>query len=282
MRSKFTLPITVLALVLLTSAWIVVYPIEGPNTHLGIGFFLGSLFGHSMLISGWIALGPGGWYRVPLALVWLLAFPCAFFFNTILYGFNSGSGILWVSASMIILLVQMLAWPMRFWLGLQICKPAYEQGGDSESFVSRQFGIQHLMIVTTVVAVIIGSGRLLLPYLSHWLVSTHEAAIFAFLIIAACIICIPLVFSALAMRKPVIPTLVLLAFTAFATYSELPLLASLGMASGGPDWLHLTLINAFSLLPVVIVSVALRIGGYQLSAAIKPMEPKNDSQILVV
>ncbi len=282
MRSRFTLPITVLALVLLTGAWIVVYPLQGPDTHVGIGFFLGSLFGQSMLTSGWIALGPGGWYRVPLALVWLLAFPCAFFINTILYGFNSGSGIIWVSASMIILLVQMLAWPMRFWLGLRIGQPAYEHDGNSESLVSRQFGIQQLMIVTTVVAVIIGSGRLLLPYLSRWLVSSHESAIFAFLIIAACIICIPLVFAILGMRKPVLPTLVLLAFTAFATYSELPLLASLGMTTGGPDWLHLTLINAFSLLPVVIVCVSLRLADYHLLATRKRKEPKCDSQISVV
>ena len=278
MRSKFTLPITVLALVMLTCAWIAVYPFQGAAEHLGIGFLLGSLFGHCMLTSGWIALGPGGWYRVPLALVWLLAFPCAFFINATLYGFHSGSGIIWISASMIILVVQMLAWPMRFCLGLQLGKPVIEHGGNSKSLVSSQFGIQQLMIVTTVVAVIIGGGRLLLPYLSKWFVSTYEAAIFAFLIVAACIICIPLVFSMLAMRKPVIPTLVLLAFAAIATYTELPLLASLGMARAGPDWLHITLINAFSLLPVLVVSVALRLADYHLSATKEHTEHKRVSQ----
>jgi hypothetical protein len=155
---------------------------------------------------------------------------------------------------------------MRLWFGLRICKPVCKQDDSSVSFVSRQFGIQQLMIVTTVVAVIIGGGRLLLPYLLKWFTASNEATIFAFLVVAACIICIPLVFSILAMRKPTIPTLVLLAPAAFATYSELPLLASLGIAGGGPDWIHLTLINAFSLLPVVLVSIALRRAGYQLTS----------------
>ena len=218
MRSNFTLPITVLALVMLTCAWIAVYPLQGTTEHLGISFFLGSLFGHSLLTSGWIALGPGGWYRVPLALVWCLAFPCDYVINTTLYQFHPASSIAWISASMTILVVQTLAWPMRFCLGLQIGKPVFEQDGHSESIASRQFGIQHLIIVTTVVAMIIGGGRLLLPYLSKWLVT------------------------------------------------------------GGPDWLHLTLINAFSLLPVLIVSIALRLADYQLSATRERTELKSDTQ----
>ncbi len=282
MRSKFTLPITVLALVMFTFAGIAFYPLRGRQEHLGIGLLLGSLYGHSTLVSGWIVFGPGGWPRLPLAVVWLAAFPCVFFINTILYGGNPGVEVVWLSAGVIILLVQGLAWPIRFWLGLRICKPMRDHDNSDESLIARQFGIQHLMIVTTVVAVIIGSGRLLLPYLSRWLVSSHEEAIFAFLIIAACIICIPLVFAILGMRKPVLATLVLLAFTAFATYSELPLLASLGMTTGGPDWLHLTLINAFSLLPVLIVCVALRLADYHLLATRKRKVPKCDSQISVV
>ena len=255
-----------LVLVLLTCTWIAFYPLVGPREHLGISFLLGSLYGHSTLASGWIALGPGGWPRLPLALVWLLPFPVAFFINNILYLSYSNSEIIWISAGLIVLLVQVLVWPMRLWFGLRICKPDCKQDDSSESFVSNQFGIQQLMIVTTVVAVIIGGGRLLLPYLLKWL-TRNEAAIFAFLVVAACIICIPLVFSILAMRKPAVPTLVLLALAAFATYSELPLLTSFGIAGGGPDWIHLTLINAFSLLPVVLVSSVLRRAGYQLSAA---------------
>jgi hypothetical protein len=227
-----------------------------------------------------MALGPGGWPRLPLSLAWVIAFPCAFLINTILYIGAPDSGAIWVSAGMVFLLVQILAWPMRFWLGLRICKPRYIHDGNSVSIVSRQFGIQHLMIVTTVVAVIIGSGRLTLPFLLKRLAS-HEAGIFAFLVVAACIICIPIVFSILAMRKPALPTLVLLALAAFATYIELPLLAKLGGGVRGPDWLHLTLINAFSLLPVLFVSITLRLAGYQLSAATERQEYRSEAEISV-
>ena len=90
MRSKLILPITVPVLVLLTCTWIALYWLQpGPREHLGIGFFLGSLFGHCTLASGWIVLGPSGWRRLPLALVRLLAFPFAFFINLSLYGSNS-------------------------------------------------------------------------------------------------------------------------------------------------------------------------------------------------
>ena len=108
----------------------------------------------------------------------------------------------------------------------------------------------------------------------------HETAIFAFLVVAACIICIPIVFSILAMRKPALPTLVLLVLAAFATYIELPLLTKLGVGRG-PDWLHLTLINAFSLLPVLFVSIALRLAGYQLSAATERQEYKSEAEVFV-
>lgn len=265
MRTKNALLITVLTLVLLSCAWIALYRLDrGPLDHLGIGFCLGSLFGHSTLASGWMALGSSGWLRLALALAWLLAFPLAFFINSILYGNRDSGTVILFSTCMIFLLVSLAAWPMRFWFGLRIRKLSCDQSSHRKTLAARQFGIRDLMIVTTSVAVIIGSGRLMLPYLRKWLVF-DELAIFAFLVVAACVICIPLCFSILSMRKPVLPTLFTLAFAALATYFEMPLLNQVGLPRGGPDWLHLTLINAFSLLPVAIVSVALRYAGYQLS-----------------
>lgn len=265
MRSQLILPITVTLLVIITCTWIALYDFEtgDPSEHLGVCFLLGSLFGHSTLASGWVVLGPGGRRRIAPAAVWLLACPGAIATNLILYSSFTDSGIIWMSAAMLVLLVQLLAWPMRFWLGLRIGQPICDRERSYELLISRQFGIQHLMIVTTVVAFLIGAGRLMLPYLVKWL-AAEEKAIFAFLIVAACILCIPLAFSILAMRKPVAPALVLLILIAFATYSEMPLLASLGMSRGGPDWIHISLINTFSILPVIIVCSALRLAGYQL------------------
>lgn len=230
--------------------------------HLGIGFCLGSLFGHSTLSSAWIALGPGRWPRLPFAIAWQLAFPLAFHFNTMLHR-GPESAVILFCTFMILLLVQVLAWPMRYWLGLRVCRPICDPEGNESEF-SRQFGIRDLMIVTTAVALVIGIARALMPFILK--TASHEIPIFAFLIVAACIICIPLCFSILAMRKPVLPTLFVLAFVTLATAFEIPLLDQMGLATRGPDWLHITLMNAFSLLPVAIVSVGLRYSGFRLSA----------------
>jgi hypothetical protein len=60
MRTKRAFPMSVLALVLLTFAWIALFRLQpGPQDHLAIGFLFDSLYGHSTLASGWIVFGPG-------------------------------------------------------------------------------------------------------------------------------------------------------------------------------------------------------------------------------
>ena len=266
MWSRFLVPVSVQLLLIATCIWIILYNIQpGPRDHLGIGFMLGSLFGHSTLASGWVVFGPGGWLRLPLAFVWLLAIPCACSLHTIIFPNSPDSGIIWLSGFFVMAIVQVLAWPLRYWRRLRICRPVQANDVTEERVPSHQFGIRELMILTTIVAVFIAGGRLILPHLLRRL-GSGEAAIFAFLIVASIIICIPVTFSILAMRRPVIPTLMLLVFVAVVTYIELPLLSSLGLPRGGPDRLHLILINVFSILPVVIVCVILRLAGYQLSA----------------
>lgn len=266
MRSKL-LPIGVVLLLFVTCAWIALYSIHsGPRNHLGIGFLLGALYGHSTLSSGWMVLGPGKWPRFPLALVWLIAIPSAFIFNTLIYANNPGAGFMWLSAGFIFVLVQILAWPLRYWWRLRICRTAQVTQANAETVLSHQFGIRELMISTTVVAIFIAGGRLLLPLLLKRL-GSGEFAIFAFLVVASVVISIPTIFAILAMRKPVVPTLILFVFVTIATYVELPLLSSLGLQRGGPDRLHLILINVFSLLPIVIVCIMLRVAGYQLSTS---------------
>ena len=243
MRSKL-FPVTILVLLFVTCAWIVLYSVQpGPREHLGIGFLLGSLYGHSTLPSGWVAFGPGGWVRLPLAFVWLLAVPCAFSVNSLIYPNNPGTGFMWVSAVVIMALVQMLSWPLRYWWRLRICRPIQAAESTAEVVLSHQFGIRELMILTTIVAVFIGGGRLILPYLLKRL-GSGEFAIFAFLVVASIVICIPTTFSILAMRKPIVPTLAMFICVVVLTYIELPLLSSLGLPrGGGPDQLHLILIN---------------------------------------
>jgi hypothetical protein len=266
MWSKFFAPISVQLLLITTCIWIVLYRLQpGPREHLGIGFLLGSLYGHSTLASGWIVFGPGGWRRLPLAFVWLLAIPCAFALNMLFYSNTPRTGFIWVSGGIVMAFVQMLSWPLRHWWRLRICRPIQATEASAGTARSGQFGIRELMILTTIVAIFIAAGRLILPFVLRR-IGSGEFAIFAFLVVAAVVICIPITFSILAMRRPVAPTLILLLFVAVVTYFELPLLSSFGLQRRGPDQLHLILINFFSLLPIVLVCILLRIAGYQLSA----------------
>ncbi|MDX1925936.1 MAG: hypothetical protein SFV81_05435 [Pirellulaceae bacterium] len=263
MRSKF-LPIGVVLLLFFTCACIALYwLLREPRDH--IGFLFGALYGHSTLSSGWMVFGPGKWPRYPLAFVWLIAIPSAFILNSLFSANLPASGFLWLSAGFIFVLVQVLAWPMRYWWRLRICRTAQATQANGETVLSHQFGIRELMILTTVVAIFLAGGPLLLPLLRAFL-GSGEFAVFAFLVVASVVICIPTIFSILAMRKPIVPTLILFVFVTIATYIELPLLSSLGFPRGGPDRLHLILINVFSLLPIVIVCSMLRVAGYQLSS----------------
>lgn len=205
--------------------------------------------------------------RWPLSIALCFSVPIAWYIRTAVYSFHGRMGEVWLSACLTVLLVQVIAWPFRIWLGLRIRKSSTPN--ERVSRLSSQFGIQHLMLVTTVVAVIVGGGRLAFPYVQSYLTTTRELIIFAFLIVVACVLCIPLAFSILALRRTFFPTLCVIAFAAVATFVEVPLAMKITGATGGPDWLHLSLINLFTLIPVFAASLALRLLNYRLARLAK-------------
>ncbi len=265
------------AFVFLTWAAIALYPNLRPPDHLGVGLLLGSLFGHSLLASAWVVLGPGGWVRWPLAVLWCFTIPVAWLINSSLYSLQSDMGIVWVSGFSVVMFVQVVLWPLRLGLRVRICDSKAALDFEPAVKFGSQFGIQHLMLVTAVVAAIIAVGRLSLPYVQQWISNTHEAPIFAFLIVVTCVLCLPLAFSILAMPKPLLPTVAVIVLTILATFCELPLIKTIGIAGRGPDWLHFVLINFFTISPVLMATLALRSSGYQLERSRRNQENANSA-----
>lgn len=264
------------ALVLVTCAILAVAPMSagpsaGPPNHLFIGFLLGSLFGHTFLASAWIVFGPGSLkLRLPWAIVWAVSISLAILTNSVLYGDLPRDGVVFLSQLGIFGLAQCICWIARWRLGHFVGREQVAVTSHVDrSIAMNQFGIKHLMIVTTVIAITIALGRVLLAQILPWL-RFSELAIFVFLVLAACLICVPVLFSLLSRHCRWLSLLILICFLVVVTFIELPLLSTLSRNGGGPDWLHILLINLFTLLPVVIFSWALRYLEYRF-VDVKPV-----------
>ncbi len=257
------------ALVVCSCGLIALSPLNSPSSaaeYLSIGFLLGSLLGHSFLASAWIVLGPNSLkLRLPLAFVWGLSLSTAMLVNTFLYRQPSGVGVIYLSQIGIASLTILIAWLIRWRFGLRITNATTETVAQAEAWVAtNQYGIQHLMVVTTLVAVAIAIGRVLVGSVLPWL-QGGEALIFGFLVLAACLICVPTLFALLSVRLSWLSLGVQLVFWAMVTYLEVPLLRILS-SSRGPDWLHFLLINLFTVFPVVVFAGTARVIGYRLTA----------------
>ena len=273
MRSQTVADVAFAIFILLTWLVIAIYPIGIGQDHFGIGLLIGSMFGHCILASAWTVLGPGGWPRWPIAILWCCATSFAWYLQTVAYQSHGPFMIILGSGCVVAIVVQGMLWPLRLWLSFRITRPQELGEYEPEMPIAKQFGIQHLMIITTVVAVIVGVGRLMLPAIQESLAMPRAVPVFGFLVIVACVLWVPILFSMLAMRKALWPTITILIFTALATYFETPLLNQLGLGRAGPDWLHLTLINLFTIVPVVLAAFALRMNGYRLQRYRRAMLP---------
>ncbi|MCY2982208.1 MAG: hypothetical protein NTY15_01055 [Planctomycetota bacterium] len=115
------------------------------------------------------------------------------------------------------------------------------------------------MILTTSLAILLAIGRQATYIVAY---SGHEFLIFAFLALAVCIICLPIVFSVLALRRWLFPTISVLLLSGVATLGEYNLFQSLRMS--GPKWIDFAWINTLTFLPVLLASLGLRFCGYRL------------------
>ena len=130
-----------------------------PLNEISIGVVLGTLFGQASLAAAWTALGPFRLImRLPMSAAWIAAM-------VLLVAVGEShmplQGLLIVGGAFTgqWLLVQMPLWTLVRIYGLRIA-----HGGDLKASpaADQQFGIGQLMILTGIVAVVLGAGRLLL------------------------------------------------------------------------------------------------------------------------
>jgi hypothetical protein len=247
--------------------WILIaaVPLHGPGPYeyVTIGFFLGSVFGQTTLAAAWAALGPApiAW-RVPLSFAWAAMLPVVIAINIGLHtGPNDGAVIIGLCLFGQWLIVQLALWALAVGYGLRLryaddWKKTFDRP-------TRQFSLRHLMAITTIVGVVLGAGRFLIPWLASSFSLDHEAPIFVFLAVAAVILTLPLLLAGLLPHRAILAVLVVSALIGLATAWEVTLLQMFpGTAGPGPDTGHFIWINIFTALTILGGVLLLRLNGY--------------------
>jgi hypothetical protein len=245
---------------LLATSWLVMALVDmkGGDDHLIIGATIGTIFGQTTLASAWTALGPGPLrWRLPLALAW-----CCILIVALAIGMQRPPddvvAMLATCAAGQWIAVQAPLWWLAIGYGLRL-RYHTEPG---EGIRPLRFGIRQLMLLTAVVALILGVGRALAAILADHLENSGDAAIFAFLAYAGVLMMLPLLLAALLPRYAVWGVLTMLALIAGATWAELPLLEQITSGRGGPDFWHFVWINFFQSAWIVFCIALLRSFGY--------------------
>lgn len=235
---------------------IALYPPQPSGGYFFVGLAIGSLFAFTILPALWTTFGPG--HRIvrwPLACLLLIALPQAIYPSA-----RSETISLLLGQMAIVVLLLLVVMLLRFLLGIRLLRLT-ESSAMQPSVAVKQYGIRHLMILTTAIAVLLSVGRMIMPFLSR-LPAAHDLPVWVFLAFSSCVICMPILFSLLTLRNSFLPTLVLLGLSVLVTWNEATLLASLKLR--GPDFYHFAWINFFTILPIFFVAVGLRKCGYRL------------------
>jgi hypothetical protein len=240
---------------------------------LGLGYFFGSLFGQATLAAAWSAWGPGRVvWRIPLSLIWVVSLAVAIGINVELNGGPNEAPI--VLGGCLLgqwLLLQIPFWGLAVGVGLQLIDA--DEGAETFDPRHWQFGIRELIIITALVSVVLGVGRLVVPIAFND--SSREIPIFVFLMLAAIVLTLPLLLAALMRRMAVRGVLLALALIGAASLIELPLLRSFHRGPG-PQALDFVAINAFTAAMILAVASVVRLNGLCLGkvepglATVKP------------
>ena len=240
-------------------------PGSGVVETVALGYFLGSLFGHTTVAAAWTAFGPGRLvWRLPLSLIWVASLVAALAINI---GLNGGPRDTFAAIGVCLfgqwVLLQFPLWGLALGYGLRLRH--FEDADRGLNHREHQFGIRQLLIVTTIVAVIFGIGRVAVGQLGENLnLGRGEAPIFIFLAVAAIVFTLPLLLAALMRQLAVPGVLLTLVLIGLATASELPLLRAM-LSGPGPKAGHFIAINAFTAAITLAVAVIVRLNGYSLA-----------------
>lgn len=268
LQSRYFILLLVLPLHLTACIVLAAVPIN-PNSnfeHMFIGAILGTLYSQTTIAVAWTALGPGPLaVRLPLSLLWIFVMLAVVGIALDLRGEPAGIGtILAYSQGTQWIVAQLPFWTIAFIFRLRL---RHFTDPDQDNAPRGQFGIAQLMIITGIVGVILGLGRILITSnVLRWM-PDREMPIFFFLVGVAIVMTIPLVFAAFLSRYAVWAVLVAIVFIVAITIAELPLLEATVGRRGGPDVMHLVWINVFTTAWVLLHVVATRLAGYQFSFA---------------
>jgi hypothetical protein len=233
-----------------------------------IALSLGTMFGQATLAATITALGPGPLVRrLPVCLAWLFCLAFALAINSLLYS-QENPAIIMVATLGQWLLAQVPLWILAWRRGLGI-----RLGGEHTARLPAQlqFGIRQLMILTAIVAVLLGAGRALAPAIKSILDGGmwEEAPVFAFVVATNVVLTLPLALGILLPQRALLACGLGLLFVGLATWCELSLLWVFIPGTGAPDadvvamfWTMNYLQAAWVLVPLGV----LRLGGYRLVA----------------
>jgi hypothetical protein len=240
-------------------------PAGASQTAVG-SVLLGTLFGQVSLAAAWCALGPYTLIRrLPMSAVWLSAILLAFGCNVAREGESNGLLNFLLFGSMLLtqwLLIQAPIWLVVVWYGLRITDEL-----ETDSIFGtrdRQFGTREIMILTALVAIVLGTGRLLLGGLKadgsfgDWTV----ALLFGLMSLSNAAIALPLIAASIARRNWFRSLCLALLLSVFTTAIELSLFSQL-TSMGRGYWMFASA-NLVQCSWIVTVLLFLRAGGFRL------------------
>lgn len=256
----WTTPLVVLGCLLVLGASATLSFTDSENSLL-IGLALGSMFGQTAVAAGWTALGPGPLIvRLPLALLWILVLVLTIGFPLVMAHGEGGVFLVFIATlGGQWFLSQFPLWIVALTCGLRL---RFQHELLTHEPRERQFGIRQLMIFTTIIAVILGLGRALLPL---GLTEDFDGAplgMFAFLVISQLAMMLPLQFAIFLEKKAPLATLISLVLIAVLTALQWPVMERILGSSPGPKPLDFVCINVMSTAWVLLFGVIVRKCGY--------------------
>jgi len=258
-----------LALILAGCLFVAWFSGDGDSRYRSL--IVGTLWGQTTLAAIWMVFG-----REHIALRFLL---CMSWLSTISLAlvvyrlWLPGLPVSWISHTLV--WTSILAQWLLAQVPLQIVRIANEVliahiAEDSVAALSKpQFQIRQLLIVTAVVAVVLGLARVLTPPLEFGRFFVHDAMQFLFLVATNVIVTVPLAFCVLSPRRPIAVAIFALLCVTLGSAAEI-VLYSITFSGSRSFNAELALIlltkNLTTSAWVVAVLGSLRLGGYRLTS----------------
>jgi hypothetical protein len=228
------------------------------------GVIYGALFGLTGLGAAWTAFGPLSLVlRLPLALAIQAGLLLVVLFTM---GVGFDLGIIGSLGGLVLgqwLLSQLPLWALVW--RRRVSLRAVDAAAGSE-LPDHQFGIRQLLILTAIVAVMLGAGRLLVLSLQLQVTPMGRGQVAVLILVGFCntILTLPLIVAALSPQRAILGCCLAIGLVALVTLCEIPAFTYLSPGSGQ---LVFWIMNFGQAFWVLLATGILRAGGYRLRPA---------------